>query len=301
MVSTPAPSSTRQDTSLWIVLALVALWGQLYLAAIPIWRFGEYYSFGWFVPPLATYLAIRRWKRMVFDWRAPPGMLTIVLLALALLPVLSIIRAVAAFDPSWRPALLLQALLVVAASHLLLFWWGGRRLSLGMLPVTIYALSAIPYPWQFEQMLIRKLTGAVIQIAGELFNLFGRPVTVVGEKLESMGTVVEVTEGCSGIRSLQNLMMAALFFGELFLLGFFPRVLLLGVAGLVSVVVNTWRAMTLARVRFDEGEAAFHAAHDSVGYIAFFLSALTLLLAAKFFSDTGGGRRKLVRTRTVAS
>jgi exosortase/archaeosortase family protein len=95
--------------------------------------------------------------------------------------------------------------------------------------------------------------------------------------------------------------MAALFFGELFLLGLFPRVLLLGVAVLASVVVNTARAMTLARIRFDEGEAAFQAAHDSVGYISFVVCALALLLSAKFLSEFRGGKRRLIRTSTVAS
>jgi exosortase len=300
-VAASDPPSTHPESTWPIFLALLALWGQLYFAAIPIWRFGEYYSFGWFVPPLAVLLFIRRWGGMGIPRHSPMDLWKFLALGVLLLPVLAMIRAVAAFDPSWRPALLLQALMVTAATHLLLFWWGGRKLTLGMAPVTLYALTAMPYPWQFEQALIRKLTGGVIVIAGELFNLSGRPVTVIGEKLESMGTVVEVTEGCSGIRSFQNLIMSALFFGELFLLGLFPRVLLLGVAVLASVVVNTARAMTLARIRFDEGEAAFQAAHDSVGYISFVVCALALLLSAKFLSEFRGGKRRLIRTSTVAS
>jgi exosortase len=301
-VAASDPPSTNPESSAWLVFAaLLALWGQLYFAAIPIWRYGEYYSFGWFVPPLAVFLFIRRWGGMEIPRSSTLVLWKLFVLALMLLPVLALIRAVAAFDPSWRPALLLQALMVTGASHLILYWWGGWKWTFGMVPVTIYALTAMPYPWQFEQMLIRKLTGGVIVIAGELFNLGGRPVTVIGEKLESMGTVVEVTEGCSGIRSFQNLIMAALFFGELFLLGLFPRVLLLGVAVLASVVVNTARAMTLARIRFDEGDAAFHAAHDSVGYISFAVCALVLLVSAKFLSEFRGGKRRLVRTNTVAA
>ena len=289
----------------WLAfLALLALWAQLYLAAIPLWRYGEYYSYGWFVPPLAVFLFARRWRKL-----GGPGLdfgrgWKFLVLAAVLLPLLALIRAVAAFDPSWRPALLAQTLLVVGASHLVLYWLGGRRLSLGMAPVTIYALSAIPYPYQIEQWLIRTLTGWVSQVSGALFNAFGRPVTVRAETLESLGTVVEVAEGCSGIRSFQNLVMAALFFGEFFLLGILSRGVLLAVAAVAAVAVNIGRAMTLARIRFDQGETAFDAAHDQVGFAAFGLCALVLLVTAKLLADrmdTKGTKRKVVRRAATAS
>lgn len=290
------PSRPRDEFELLIPLALVALWGQLFYAAVPIWRFGEYYSFGWFVPPLAISLFLTRWRKLK-GYRLPTTTTyRYILLALVLLPALGLLRAVEAFDTSWRPALLLQGVLVVGASHLLLFWRGGWRLSLGMTPVTIYALTALPYPWQFEQELIRRLTGLVINISGELFNVFGRPVHVVGETLESMGKTVEVTEGCSGIRSFQNLVMAALFLGEHYLLGWLPRLLLFGMAGVVAVVANTWRAMTLARISFDQSEDAFHQAHDRIGYISFAAGIAILVVAAILLSAAKDRRRGVLKT-----
>jgi exosortase len=303
-VTDVSQNSATREFQIMGFLALLVLWGQLYFASIPLWRYGEYYGYGWFVPPLAMLLFFRRWRRLGVSVEDAGGWWRYAAVAAVLLPVLVVIRAVAAFDPAWRPALLAQAVLVVVATHLMLYWWGGKKLSLGLLPVTIYALSAIPYPFQIEQWLIRTLTGGVSQISGGLFNMMGRPVEVRGETLESLGTVVEVAEGCSGIRSFQNLVMAALFFGEFFLLGLGSRVVLLAVAAVAAVVVNIGRAMTLARIRFDEGEVAFDAAHDNVGFLAFGICALILLLAAKWLGDrmdSKGVKRKLVRRTTTAS
>ena len=64
VASAPSPNSIR-----WLVIAaLIALWGQLYLAAVPIWRFGEYYSYGWYVPPFAVFFFYR--SRMGVAMRA---------------------------------------------------------------------------------------------------------------------------------------------------------------------------------------------------------------------------------------
>ena len=223
----PSPQSIR-----WLVIAgLAALWGQLYLAAVPIWRFGEYYSYGWFVPPFAVFFFYRRWHDLPEEALVPRSDKTawVVGLALLLLPLFSVLRALNYVDAGWRPPLLLHALVVVVVCHLLLGRFFGWKVTWFFTPVTIFALSAIPWPWQVEQILIRRLTGLVVGFAAELFNLAGRPVEVVGERLESMGTSVSVTDACSGVRSFQNLVMASLFFGEMFFLRLWPRIGLLAV------------------------------------------------------------------------
>jgi len=286
----------------WLAL-LAILWLYLFWCLIPSWDSEGYYGYGWMVGPASLFFF---WRRLepVRDGKIPSvdgraGWPPVVGL-LAFLVVLIPLRMVEFADSSWRPPLWLHAMLVVGLSHFVIAWKLGWKYSMFFVPATIYALTAVPYPSQIEQLLVRKLTGGVIQIAGELFNLFGRPVTVLGETLESMGTVVEVTEGCSGIRSFQSLLMSALFFGELFRLRWFYRVLLLVIGVAAAVVMNTGRAMTLARIRFDEGEVAFNAAHDNVGFLSFGLSAVVLLIAAKICSERPERRRVLRRTTVKA-
>ncbi|MEY3898527.1 MAG: hypothetical protein RLZZ214_4049 [Verrucomicrobiota bacterium] len=278
-----------------VIVAIVVLWLQLFYSAVPFWRFGEYYEYGWYVPPLAAFFFYRRWRTLdPASGRALPRR-QVVVAGVLVFPVLLGIRALAGFDASWRPPLLLQTLLVVVLGHWLLYVRGGRRLSLGMAPVTVFALSAIPYPYNFEQALIARLTDGVVHASAGLFNFLGRPVEMLGTKLTSLGTEVEVTEGCSGIRSLQSLLMAGLFFGELFLLHLRQRLTLLAFTAVVVVGVNMGRVMTLARIRFDQGEHAFEAAHDQVGQVAFLISAAFLFIAARGLLSTQDGRRKLVR------
>lgn len=279
-----------------VLAAVVLLWLQLFYSLVPVWRFGEYYEYGWYVPPIAVFFFYRRWQgRNTEKLRVVHGG-WVAVVAVLVFPVLLGLRALAGFDPSWRPPLLLQTALAVGLTHGLLFLRGGWRLTLEMAPVTVFALSAIPYPYSLERGLIAQLTDAVVHASAILFNLFGRPVEMIGTKLASLGTEVEVTEGCSGIRSLQSLMMAGLFFGELFFLRPRQRLLLLGITGVVVMTVNIGRVIALARVRFDRGEHAFEAAHDQIGQIAFLVSAALLFAAARGLLATQDGRRKLVRS-----
>ena len=281
-MAVPSPQSFPDKTRrTLVVVALAALWLQLYLSVIPVWRFGEYYNYGWFVPPLAAFFFYRRWRDVPGDAAGPAKSVKwVIWLAVLLLPVFALLRALNYVDAAWRPPMLANAAIVVVASHVLVGRFLGWKISWFFAPVTIFALSAIPWPWQIEQAIIRNLTKLVVSIASELFNLYGRPVSLHGEQLESMGVTVSVTNACSGIRSFQNLMMASLFFGEMFLLRFWPRVLLIGVGIASAIVVNIARAMTLAAIRFDQGETAFEHAHDSVGYTAFAIASLILFAVA---------------------
>jgi exosortase len=286
--------------------AIGLIWLQLFWTLVPTWRFGEYYGYGWFVPVLAAALAWNRCRTMAdtgADPPVPPTRISVslavgVMLALALIAPL---RLVSIADPAWRPPLLLHALLVMALTHLLLWKRFTRRISLRILPVSLFALTAVPYPYQFEQALIHKLTGAVAGLAHEIFILTGRPVELLGERLSIGADVVEVSEGCSGIRSFQSLIMTALFFGELLLLSVPRRLLLIGVAAACSLGVNTLRAFTLAEVHFSRGKQVADKLHDVIGNSAFVISAAILFFAARCMLPSAPASRRVVRTTTVVN
>jgi exosortase len=287
-----------------MLLVLILLWVQLFVALIPTWRSGEYYSYGWFVPLLAAGLAWRRWKLLApaTDPAATsPGMPGLPMALFLLLAFAAIIplRLIGTADPGWRPPLLLHVVLVFGITHLWLWQRCGRGISLGLLPATIFALSAVPYPWQIEQHLIRSLTGLVLSITREAFLLVGQPVELLGERLALGTDVVEVTDGCSGIRSFQSLVMVALFFGELFFLPLGRRIALIALAGLSAVAFNTLRAWWLAHVHFAGGPEAAAAAHDRIGHTTFILSAATLWLSAYGLLHLGSRGPKVLRRTLV--
>ena len=279
-----------------VLLAVGMLWAQLFWSLIPIWQNGIYYEYGWFVGPIAIGFAIRRLAMGEFlPWKNPSWVSGIPLLALVTVflvgtTLLVAVRIVEIVNQNWHPPLLVHALLVVGLSHGLLLVTGGLAPTRALLPVTLFALTAVPYPGQVEMRLVEGLTDAVISATTELFHLSGLPVERFGNSMSLSGLTVEVTGGCSGIKSLQTFIMAGMFFGELLLLRLPGRLFLLGVAGTCSLVLNIARAYWLAKVRFFEGEEAFDGKHDLVGHTAFALGSLILLLSGRLLSRTWGGR-----------
>jgi len=284
-----------------LVTTIAFLWLQLYWSAKAVWLNGDYYDYAWLVPPAAAFFFHRRFpgiqdfaKRSAL---AEPkrGGAGLVVAAAILLPLIFGIRAIEGFDPTWRPPIILHAGVATLVSHWLLWRWYGRKASLSLIPVTIFALSAIPYPYTLEKIVIQGLTEWVVQTSGGLFELVGRPVIVSGGILEFKGTQVEVTEGCSGIQSLQSLIMVALFFGEFSKLQVSRRLLLVISAGFLALTVNVARALLLARIRFDQGEASFEASHDLVGFGAFAIGGLSLFLMMQALLAMDGRKGKKVR------
>ena len=269
-----------------VFVAIALIWLQLFWTLVPTWRFAEYYGYGWFVPLLAAGLAWRRWRMLpeitaesANNSLAPKRWLvwSMILAALLIAPL----RLISIADPAWRPPLILHALIVLAITHFLLWQQFGRKLSLSFLLVTVFAMTVVPYPYQFEQLFIHKLTGSVVSLTCEVFLLSGRPVEMLGERLALGNNIVEVSEGCSGIRSFQSLIMVALFFGELLFLSIPRRLLLLLVAGGCALGINTLRALTLAEIHFTKGREMADYYHDLIGNSAFALSAFILFIAAR--------------------
>lgn len=269
---------------------------------MPSWRFGEYYEYGFLVPPLALGFAWRR-AGLVAQKTSPPevaakagrwgsGMLVVFALLLIIL-----LRMIETGDPTWRPPIILHGLLVAIATHWLLGSYRGWKVSAFFLPVTIFAWSAVPYFWQLEQAMVRHLTDIVVGLTREIFLLSGLPVERMGERLSMGGQVCEVTDGCSGIRSIQSLVMAGLFFGELLWLRWPSRLFLVGSALAAAVLCNTGRAWYLASVQFSRGSEAVHLVHDNAGHIAFGVAALVLFLTARLLMPRTGGR---VVIRTIS-
>lgn len=219
--------------------------------------------------------------------------------AAAVFIILVPLRVVETGDSGWRPPILLHAVMVTVMSHLALARWQGWKPSLFFLPVTILAWSAVPYLNFIEQGLVRNLTGWVVGFAREVFLMGGLPVEQAGERLTLGSRVVDVTDGCSGIRSIQSLVMAALFFGELLWLRWPGRLALIGTGLAAAVACNSGRAWYLASIQFSKGEEAAQAAHDPVGHIAFAISALALYLVARFL--TPGAKGRVVVRRVGAS
>lgn len=278
-----------------LLITLIALWLHFFWCLVPSWQNGEYYAYGFLVPLLALGFVWRRAGMLgevaIAPWQ-PRKMINALLLVAAGILLLALIplRVIETGDPGWRPPLVLHGLFVTAATHLALARWRGWKTSAFFLPVTVFVWSAVPYLFQIEQSLVRHLTSMVVGLTREIFLLSGQPVDQLGERLYMGSRAVDVTDGCSGIRSIQSLLMAALFFGELLWLHWSARVVLVATGLVAAVACNTGRAWYLASVQFSRGQEAAHAAHDPAGHTAFVVAALVLYVAARLMIPQARGR-----------
>jgi len=210
---------------------------------------------------------------------------------LGLLGVLGVLRVVERVDPRWTLPIWIQAGLVVSATlfafHRLAGWHGVRR----VVPIMLFACSAIPLPTPIERALVSALTESVVSAAVVLLGAIGMPVQAVGDQLGMMGEVVRVTEGCSGIKSAQSFLMSSLFFGELLRLGSGSRVVLVIIGLLSAWAINVVRASSLAVIRFKKGGEGFDGAHDTAGWLAFVVGSVLLLAVAGWLEARRQARR----------
>lgn len=287
-------SKTGSTTDWTVPLLLVALWALVMIAASYAWRYGEYYDYGWFVPPAALGLLIWRWKNLGDP--APLPWRWLALVAVVLVPWFLVLRVLGHADPSWRLPMGLLAVTAALASHGLIALAHGWRTSAAFLWITLLALSAIPWPSIVEQRIIENLTGGIIHTVGEWFQISGRPVEIEGARLRLHDMTVEVTDGCSGVRSFQSFVMATWFFAELQRMRWSRVIVLLASACAVAFVVNTIRAWALATIRFDLGMESFNRAHDWLGVLAFLVSGTFFYFVSGWLAESKQQRvsRKVV-------
>ncbi|MFC7338129.1 exosortase/archaeosortase family protein [Haloferula chungangensis] len=291
-MSSQSSAPVRPNPPGWVIL-LVLLWAQLFGACIYAWKFGEYYDYGWFIPPLFAWFLWRLRKQ----WMAispPPLSQTLVLVGmLGLAALLFCLRVVEKVDPRWTLPIWIHALGVIAITLFITVRTGGSKAAVRIIPILLFACTAIPLPTLIENFLVSSLTDGVVGSSAALLQFLGMQVQTMGDRLAFMNEVVEVTDGCSGIRSAQSFLMSSLFFGELMRLQAVQRLILVGIGVAVAWVLNVIRASALAAIQFKSGQEAFDQAHDQAGLIAFAVGSVVLLAVSSWISRPS--RRTVMR------
>jgi exosortase len=260
-------------------------WGWLLLQTHYYWGSESYYNFGWFVPLLAAYLLYRRLPegkpavakgqgRKLSPSRVGLFAGTLVLAALAV----AFFRLFNEANPFWRVPLWAHALTLLGfsvAGMILLYGWAtARRFTLPIL----FLFLALPWPWRFEQWVIHSLTGWISDLTVFALNMAGHPALRMGNTIRIEDIHLGVADACSGIRSLQALVMVGLFIGEYYFFGWFRRLVLLGGSILLVMGFSGVRAFVLALVSLGDSTDAFQFWHDLLGYVNFIGCALILFL-----------------------
>src|SRR4030095_6737637 len=98
-------------------------------------------------------------------------------------------------------------------AHLLLLF--GRRTVQHFLFPLLFFFIAVPLPHLLWDPIVLGLRKFVTVLNVETLNLMGIPAEQQGNLIRLPHCLVGVDEECSGVRSLQSSIMAALFIGDL--------------------------------------------------------------------------------------
>jgi exosortase len=259
----------------------MAVWIPTMLRCSIEWSLNPQYYYGWAVPLLAAYLAFERLGELPAPQATERQGWVIGLILLAALPFLplrwlgeanSISRLV-----SW--AMGLQAL---GISIGILYLVGGRRWVSVMLGAILFLLVAIPWPQPIEQPVVQGLMRTNASAAAEIVSAAGIPAEARGNVIEVPTGVLGVNEACSGIRSLQSTLMAAIFLGLLYRCSRSGVVILVGAGAGIALGCNLVRTTFLAWEGASHGIEATEKWHDSAGFAILGVVLVCLWLLSQF-------------------
>lgn len=257
--------------------ALGLLWLTTAWRLGPLWSSRPEYAFGWAAPVLCGVLLWERWRsRPAPAPAAHPrwawaGWLACLLGAACAKLILEV-------APILRPAAWGLAGGSAGASLSLAYLAGGRPWARHLAFPLVLWWFFLPWPTRLEQWVMTHLAQFNVQWVIHTLGLFGVPALARGNLMEMEHGWLGVDEACSGIRSLQATLVAALFLGELGRLPPLRRLKLLGASLALALFTNYLRTLGLAWLTLRHDPAAIQSWHDPAGY-----SVLLLNFAALFF------------------
>lgn len=137
-------------------------------------------------------------------------------------------------------------------------WLGGRRMARALLVPSLALLISLPLPPAVLNQVVLPLQLATADTASAILSLLGQEHGQRGLQILRGDHVFYVIEGCSGLRSIFSLELAALLYVELVGRGRAEKLVLLLVAPFVAFVVNAVRVVILV-LRELPSDAAEHA------------------------------------------
>ena len=242
------------------------------------WTTDPQYAYAWSVPILAGFLSVLRWPGQ--PPRDPPAAGGLLFLAAALfLPVLLIQEAA----PDWSVANWCLGLAAVLLTFLYLYCTGGWRWAGWFLFPLLFLLTAVPWPQRFDLWITQSLMQRVASITVDILGWLNMPARRQGNLICLPSGSLGIDEACSGIRSIQAMLMASLFLGELCSLTAVRRAIL-AIAGIVLAIAgNVVRTTLLSFVVAHAGIENSHLWHDPAGFsILLFGLGGAWLLAARW-------------------
>lgn len=243
------------------------------------WETQVEFQHGWLVVPLAGYLA---WERLPSCPPSQPassvrGPVVLALFSAPLVLVAELYKYAVASTPSSSFILSLGCCGFVMA---ILWLQHGGSVARRMVFPLLFMFVAVPIPMPLWNPVVLGLQGFITTLNVETLNLLGIPAQRSGNLIHLPRGTVGVDEACSGIRSLQSSIMAALFIADLTLKHSGAKAFFF-VAGIgLAVVGNFGRSLFLSLTAASKGVQAVDTVHDTAGWSVLIFTAGGIALLA---------------------
>jgi exosortase len=259
------------------------------------------YRFGWIVVALTAFLVWERWPNRPRNDAPASAALGIGLgvVGLPLVLIAELYKTGVARVPASSMLLSLGCASFIVANVLVLA--GPRTVWHFLFPMAFFFI-AVPLPKSIWNPIVFSLQHFVAVLNVETLKILGIPAQQVGNLIRLPNTVVGVDEACSGVRSLQSSIMAALFVGDLTLRRPAWKVFFLFAGVLLAIAGNFLRSLYLSLTAHQGGAAALQAVHDTAGWsVLVFTFAGVSVLAWLVMRLEARARRRMAASATTTA
>jgi exosortase len=215
---------------------------------------------------------------------------------------LSVVWLIREATPDWSVVSWILAILTAGSLALLVTGAAGLRMTRHFLFPICFILTAVPWPHRFEVAIVQSLMKYVAAAAAECANWMGIAALPKGNLIELTSGYVGIAEACSGIRSLQAILMVSLVIGELLRYSALKRGLLIFLGLTIAIICNVARTIVLVVVASLGGVDALSAWHEPTD-LALLVTAFAFLglMASWMPGKTIGELRENPKSRLSTS
>lgn len=260
----------RKITAVFTVfVGFVLLYRRVLVKLVSDWWTDGNYSHGFFIIPIAAYLAWERREKFRAAAQRPTALGLVVIVGSVIVLAGGVLGS---------ELFLTRISILGTATGIVLFFFGWARLRVLVFPMAFLFLM-IPLPAIIFNQIAFPLQLVASQFGEKALNVADIPVLREGNVLVLANTTLEVAEACSGIRSLISLLTLGIVFGYFADSRMWVRTVIALSSVPVAIVANGARvAGTGIAAHFIGPAAAEGFFHEFSGWIIF-IAAFAMMLA----------------------
>ncbi len=269
----------------WIVAAFALVYGQILAVLIGEWWTNDDYSHGFLIPIALGYLLYEKRAELAEIVIRPSAFGFVVILLSQVILIVGFLGA---------EFFLQRASMVIFFTGVILFFWGWRMLAETAFGLVLILL-AIPLPSIVFNAVALPLQLLASSWAESFLRICQIPVYRDGNVLQLSTQLLNVTEACSGIRSLMSLVTLATMLAYFLPMRWWARLLFIFTSIPVALLANAFRVGGTGLMgRWFGEEAAQGFFHTFSGWLVF-VFAFVILLAELFLLQRFAAPRKKVQ------